>query len=421
MTHFWELLFWMSVAWLAYVYFGYALCLWMLGAFRNFHGEKNENYFPKVSVLISARNEEKDIEWKVRETLGWDYPPDALELLIASDASEDRTDGILESIRDPRLRYIRIEPRVGKNEALNRLAKMVTGEILFFTDANSHIGQNSVKSMVRHFADARVGCVTGIEHTIENSGKGSVEAGARAYLEYEAVINRMEARLGSVLVCDGSIFCIRRNLFSDLDRDLANDLETPVRIGSRRLALLFEPEAESFEKSTSSMREEFNRRRRICGQGILGMWRLRASLKGLRAWQFISRKLLRWLCLVPLLGVLAASIGLASRPFFVFFLGVQLVCYVFAVIGAIQSRGHGHASRLFSLPLFFMLANVAAIWGLVESCRGRRYATWEIPSLSRGGSETSRSAVSNGNPKTIVLDVSQDGAVRSAEVGRDGR
>src|SRR6185437_3950358 len=364
MIHFWELLFWLGVGWLAYVYFGYALCLWALGAFRPFRGEKKENYFPKVSVLISARNEEKDIEWKVRETLSWDYPADALELLIASDASEDRTDGILESIRDPRLRYTRIEPRVGKNDALNRLAKMATGEILFFTDANSHVGLDSLKNMVRHFADERVGCVTGIEHTIEDPGKGSVEAGAKAYLEYEAVINRMEATLGSVLVCDGSIFCMRRKLFSDLDPDLANDLETPVRIGSYHLALLFEPQAQSFEKSTSSMREEFNRRRRICGQGILGLWRLRSSLKGIRAWQFISRKLMRWLCLVPLLGVLAASIALASRPFFSFLLGVQVICCAFAVIRAIQSRGHKQAGRLFSLPLFFMLVNVAAIWGL---------------------------------------------------------
>ena len=50
---------------------------------------------PTVSVLISARNEEKDIDWKVAETLAWDYPNERLELLVASDDSTDGTDEIL--------------------------------------------------------------------------------------------------------------------------------------------------------------------------------------------------------------------------------------------------------------------------------------------------------------------------------------
>ena len=75
-----HLLFWGGVAWLAYVFVGYPLALAILGMFR----ESRESpaavgLLPRVSVLIAARNEEKDIDWKIRETLGWDYPPDRLE------------------------------------------------------------------------------------------------------------------------------------------------------------------------------------------------------------------------------------------------------------------------------------------------------------------------------------------------------
>jgi cellulose synthase/poly-beta-1,6-N-acetylglucosamine synthase-like glycosyltransferase len=120
MIRLWLTIFGLSVAWLAYVYAGYPIFLWLAGLWRRFEPQLANDYCPKVSVLISARNEEKDIEWKIRETLSWNYPADRLELIVASDASEDRTDEIVQSIQDTRLRYVRMENRVGKNEALPR-------------------------------------------------------------------------------------------------------------------------------------------------------------------------------------------------------------------------------------------------------------------------------------------------------------
>ncbi|MGC2740591.1 MAG: hypothetical protein WA274_22075, partial [Candidatus Acidiferrales bacterium] len=97
MIRLWPILFWSGVVWLGYIYFGYPLLLWLAGFWKEFHPKIRDDYFPKVSVLISARNEEKDIGWKVSESLSWNYLPDRLELIIASDASEDRTDEILQS------------------------------------------------------------------------------------------------------------------------------------------------------------------------------------------------------------------------------------------------------------------------------------------------------------------------------------
>ena len=98
MIRIWLILFWSSIVWLAYIYFGYPLVLWLASFRSEFQPEIRDDYFPRVSVLISARNEEKDIGWKVSETLSWNYPPERLELIIASDASEDRTDEILREL-----------------------------------------------------------------------------------------------------------------------------------------------------------------------------------------------------------------------------------------------------------------------------------------------------------------------------------
>jgi len=380
-----QIVFWACAAWLFYVYGGYAVCLWFLGLFRKFNSRPGGNEFsPSVSVLISARNEEKDIAWKVRETLEWHYPAHRLEVIVASDASEDHTDEILESMRDPRLKYVRIEKRVGKNEALNRLAQLASGDLLFFTDANSHIDANCLRQMARHFADPRVGCVTGMEKTIEDGQDLAVAAGTTNYLEYEFMITNLESRIGSVLVCDGSIFCIRRELYVPLVPELANDLELPLHIGNAGYAVLCEPSARSLEKATQSSHEEFQRKRRICAQGALGFWRLRSSMRGLRRWQFISRKLLRWLAPIPLAGLLMASALLAHSRFFFACLILQLAAYALAIGGMIAERFGREVHGVIAIPYYYMLVHVAAMMGLLETISGKRFAVWDVAAHSRG-------------------------------------
>jgi cellulose synthase/poly-beta-1,6-N-acetylglucosamine synthase-like glycosyltransferase len=339
---------------------------------------------PKVSVLLSARNEEKDIGWKIKETLGWDYPRDKLEVLVASDASEDGTDELLKKVNDPRFRYLRLEQRRGKNEALNRLNELAHGDLLIFSDANSHIESGILRKLVRHFADSRVGCVTGIERTIHEEEESVVATAVRASLGYESFLNTLESRLGSVLVCDGSIFCIRRNLFGTLAPDLANDFELPVRIAAGGHAVLFDPLLISFERSTSSAKEEFLRKRRICGQGILGFWRFRQQFTGLRAWQIFSRKFLRWFGAIPLAMILLSSSWLASRPLYLLALDLQAIFYSLALLGWWFAGRGRQGSPLTRFPFYFVLVNIAAFVGVIEGMSGKRFSVWESPAKSRG-------------------------------------
>jgi len=122
--------FWLGVLWLGYVWIGYPLILVVAARVRRFQPLSTDNYYPKVSVLISARNEEKDIAWKLAQTLAWDYPEDRLEVIVGSDASTDGTDDAIRSVRDPRMRFIRNAERAGKNKTLNRLARMANGDLL---------------------------------------------------------------------------------------------------------------------------------------------------------------------------------------------------------------------------------------------------------------------------------------------------
>jgi cellulose synthase/poly-beta-1,6-N-acetylglucosamine synthase-like glycosyltransferase len=369
--------FWIGAVWLGYVYFGYPLVLAFIAYSRRIRPDARDDYWPRVSVLISARNEVRDIGWKVAETLNWDYPGE-LEVLVASDASNDGTDNVLAAVADARLRWIRTDRRGGKARALNRLAELATGELLFFTDANAHIQPQCLRKMVRHFADPRVGCVTGDTGAVPWQ-EGALGAGAGAYWGYETFVKRMENRLGSVLVCDGAIFMMRRSLFTPLIPDLANDLESPLRVAAAGYWTLHEPGAIVLEHETTSGSQEIGRRRRIVAQGALGMWRMWSSLSGMRKFQFVSHKFLRWLGLAPMVMVLAGAPALPVP-------GAVLLPVVFcllALTGAITKS----AAPWFSIPFYVVLGSWGAILGLVDSVRGRRYDVWDIPTLSRGVGE----------------------------------
>jgi biofilm PGA synthesis N-glycosyltransferase PgaC len=376
-------LYWLSIAWIAYVWAGYPIALLAVSLIRRFHPASSDQYLPTVSVLIAARNEQKDIGWKLVQTLAWDYPHHKLEVLVGSDASTDATDDQIRAVGDSRLIFVRNPERAGKNITLNRLARLSSGDLLFFTDANTHIDPACIRKIVRHFADPRVGCVTGTESNVTGPEVSAMTTGSSAYLGYESLVNSLESRFGSVLVCDGSIYCLRRSLFNNLDPELANDLEHPVRVGGAEYAVLYEPQARSFERCSSSPKEEFGRRRRIAAQGALGMWRLKNELRGIRLWQFISRKLLRWLILIPFVVALIAGFRLRQDNLYLTLFAAQFAFCVAAATG-IWLRGSSKMHGLLRLPFVFLLAHIAVFVGVFDACRRKTFATWNIAELSRG-------------------------------------
>jgi chlorobactene glucosyltransferase len=92
-----------------------------------------------MSVLIPARDEERDIGPCVRSLLAQDYPE--FEIVVLNDGSTDGTAAVLAGMENDRLRVFPgqslPEGWNGKPWACHQLAELATGELLFFTDADT--------------------------------------------------------------------------------------------------------------------------------------------------------------------------------------------------------------------------------------------------------------------------------------------
>src|ERR1700726_1505593 len=129
-------LIWVSLAALFYVYVGYPLLLSLIAIFFRSH-QAPLGYFPTISVLIAAYNEEGGLQKKIDQTLALDYPADRIEIIVLSDCSTDRTDEIVRSFIDPRVRLFRAPIRKGKTNAQNLGVEIAKGEVLIFSDATT--------------------------------------------------------------------------------------------------------------------------------------------------------------------------------------------------------------------------------------------------------------------------------------------
>ena len=173
-----ELAFWSSVGLIVYVYAGYPLLLILVGSIRN-HSVAKRDITPRLSLVITAYNEQEHIGGRLENALSLDYPREALEIIVASDGSTDRTAAMVEAFADRGVTLLRF-PRQGKIHALNAAVEYASGEIAVFSDATSTYDPQALRKLARNFADPEVGAVTGRPQFVPDSRAHSTAHTERA-------------------------------------------------------------------------------------------------------------------------------------------------------------------------------------------------------------------------------------------------
>lgn len=377
-----EIAFWFCLAWVAYVYAGYFAGAFVLAGILNRNVSKAD-IEPRVTVIVSAFNEEREIARTVANKLSLDYPPDRLDMIVVSDGSTDRTDEIVRSLVERsagRLRFMRQEPRQGKTQALNAAVRHSTAEIVVFSDANSIYAPNSLRALVRSFADPSVGYVTG-NMLYTNPAGVAIGEGSAAYMSYENALRTLETRLGSIVGVDGGLDAVRRDLYVPMRADQLPDFVLPLNVVEQGKRVVYEPDAVVYEPALAGASNEFRMRVRVSLRALWALYDKRNLLNPFRyplfSWQLMSHKVLRYGAFLPLLGLLATSVLLEDEhPFYEVFLDLEIAVYALALLGHVMRQWPSTVSTLLA-PYYFVVLNAAcavAFWKLLS---GQKMVMWK--------------------------------------------
>src|SRR5262249_26212587 len=290
-----EVVFWLAASLLFYVYAGYPVLLALIGLFLR-RPRPEPQYCPRISVLIAAYNEEEAIERKIRQTLALDYPPDQIEVLVLSDCSTDRTDDIVSSFPDCRVRLLRMQERRGKTCAQNAAARQASGDVLVFSDATAIYHPRALRYLAGSYHDSRVGAVSGRYRYFDPGNQSPTGLGSSVFWNYENLIKVMQSRIRTITGCCGCIYSVRKSAYTELPEDVISDLVQPLHVIQKGYRVVFEDRALAFEETTQTTADEFAMRVRIVARAMRGLLSVRDLLKPWRfpwvAFQLGSHKVL---------------------------------------------------------------------------------------------------------------------------------
>jgi glycosyltransferase involved in cell wall biosynthesis len=375
-----RLLFWLSAGLIGYTYAGFPALVLARGRLRP-RPHREEPVTPTVSIVIAARNEEASIGGKLDNLAALDYPADRLEVLIASDGSDDGTNELVAARAHDRLRLVDL-PRGGKAATLNAAVARARGEVLVFSDANSMFAPDAVRRLVAPFADPEVGGVAGDQRYVADGGEAAVAGGERSYWSLDRAIKLAESRGGHVISATGAIYAVRRSLFREVPASSTDDFATSTGVIAQGRRLVFAPDAIAYEAVGASAEVEFSRKVRVMTRGLNGVIIRRELLDprrhGFYALQLLSHKVLRRLMAIPLIVLAASATALRRRsPFYAAAAAAQVAVYLVGVLGLLAGRRPRARGKLVAAPTFFVLVNAASLQALLNVVRRRDIARWE--------------------------------------------
>ncbi len=380
--------FWVSLAVLFYCYIGYGLLVFVLTSLRRFvaplNKKKTSGEVLPVTLIVTAYNEEKILEQKIKNTLAINYPAEKLHLIFITDGSADSSAKFVQ--QHPTIISLHQSERRGKYAAIKRAMLQVQTPVVVFSDANTLLNTDCIEKIVAHYANEKTGGVAGEKKIIHNKDVSAVGEAEGMYWQYESFMKKLDASLNTVTGAAGELFSIRTALFKELDDELIlDDFVISMQICLQGYKIEYEPEAFATELPSASLAEEEKRKVRISAGAYQSIGYLKECLNvfkhPLLSFQYISRRLLRWIfCPVMLLILLVSNIfisGYQSSPvFYSWILYVQIAFYVLAFAGWLFVRS-GKKAGLFTIPFYFVFMNYCLVKGFIKFVKGRQSVLWE--------------------------------------------
>lgn len=374
-------LFWLLGFLAVYSYFIYPILLKILVALRYPKSISPPSDTPQVplsiSLIVTAFNEEGRIREKIENSLKLTFDASRLEMIVASDCSEDATDAIVNEYQDKGVRLVRAGERLGKENAQLAAIKVARGDILVFSDVATQIPEDALLRLEAYFQDPTIGAVSSEDRFV--SQDGSV-AGEGAYVKYEMWLRKLESQLSGLIGLSGSFFAARKVICQEWDIYSPSDFNTALNTIKAGYRSISAPDVLGFYQDLKDASKEYQRKVRTVIRGMTGLSRHKEVMDfgtfGVFAFQVISHKLMRWL---------------APWFFLSFFLVSALVAhdgFIYSLTFVGQLLFYGAALFAYFLPqlrevsaikiiYFFVQVNVALLDASIKFMSGKRMTTWK--------------------------------------------
>ena len=371
-----EAFFWLWFLLAIYSYFVYPLLLSALHAVWSPRGGSGLGPAPAaVTMIVTAYNEQSRIREKIENTLALELP--GLEMIVASDCSNDATDAIVREYATRGVRLVRAPERLGKENAQLHAIRAARGDVIVFSDVATQIPPDALAKLAAHFRDPSVGAVSSEDRFV--SQDGSV-AGEGAYVRYEMWLRRMESDIAGLVGLSGSFFAARKSVCTQWDIHSPSDFNTALNSARLGLRAVTAPDVLGFYKDLADPHKEYQRKVRTVLRGMTAVVRHPDVLNVLRfgafAWQVWSHKIMRWMVPWFLLLLFLTNLALlGSRSLYWLTLLAQLGFYGLALLAHLNAGAKRNG--LVRIIYFFTQVNIAIADAFRRLLTGKRMTTWQ--------------------------------------------
>ena len=182
----------------------------------HFKKKTYKKYEPKISILVPAYNEEKNIEECLSSIFKSDYPKSKYEVIVIDDGSTDNTHAILEKLQKRYANLVVIKGRHdGKSASLNLGLKKSNNEYILLIDADTTIKSDAIRKLVTPFSDKNIGATTG--SCLVKNRKGILGAFQEVEYPYINLIRKsFSDAFSNVSWFLGAFSCYRRDVLEKI-------------------------------------------------------------------------------------------------------------------------------------------------------------------------------------------------------------
>jgi cellulose synthase/poly-beta-1,6-N-acetylglucosamine synthase-like glycosyltransferase len=342
--------------------------------------------FPKVTVIVPARNEEKVIGKCLESLLGSDYPKEKLDVIVAIDGSKDGTEKIARSF-EPGVRVIVSSPKKCKADAINAVLPMANGEVIAIYDADCILDGQCIRNAVKHFSNPKIAGVSG---TLKSYNKDQSVIAKALSIEtcFISYVEKFLNNLGANAHFLGKNMFIRKDVLLDMGsfnvNSFSEDAELSLRLKRYKnnwYDVAFEDSAVTWHEEPSTFKSFWNQRKRWT-RGLVQIVRTkrRESPK-----MFLSDAMHGiYFYASPfglIIGTLLAIAWFLNLPIYIF--APLFGLFLFNMSLLVYSRIHFKESMrdLLYFPVWFALSNIQSVLAfksLFDDLRGKEISWFRV-------------------------------------------